>query len=156
MGTQAVKPRFIDTPETQAAIEMAKASEGASGIPWQLTIAQWADESGWGKDSPGNNCFGIKPYPHCYGVQYFPTKEYVNGVEQSFTLAFATFPTLADCFIKHGELISQGAPYAAAMKKWKADPKRTPCSLAKLIGPIYATDPTYATTLCEIIAELPE
>lgn len=144
----------IELTAEQNAIAMAKQSEVAAGIPWQLTVAQWALESGWGKHQPGWNAFGIKAYVGSYGIQYLPTKEWVNGVERTFSLPFATFPTLMDCFIKHGELISQGTPYSAAMKKWKKDPNRTPCSLAKLIGPIYATDPTYATQLCEIIAEL--
>ena len=47
----------------------AVASERQTGVPAECTVAQWAEESGWGKNSPGNNCFGIKWYSTATGRQ---------------------------------------------------------------------------------------
>jgi len=46
--------------------------------PAEITVAQWALESGWGASAPGNNCFGIKAYHGCV-AQTLPTLEYVDG-----------------------------------------------------------------------------
>lgn len=40
--------------------KMAKDEEARTGVPAEVTIAQWATESGWGKSSIGNNAFGVK------------------------------------------------------------------------------------------------
>ena len=94
------------------AAEEAVSCERVTALPAELTVAQWAVESGWGTHQPGNNCFGIKKYPDCYGVQMLETTEVVGGVRHSVKLEFATFPSLAACFEKHSELICHAKPVA--------------------------------------------
>jgi flagellum-specific peptidoglycan hydrolase FlgJ len=133
-----------------AAAQSAVACEAATGVPAELTVAQWAVESGWGNHQPGNNCFGIKSYSGCYGVQSLETKEVVNGVAGTYNLDFATFPTLAACFEKHGELISQGAPYRNVWQQYGVSKDVT--ALVHGMAPIYATAPNYATTLLSVMS----
>ena len=140
------------TPAIQSAIDEAKTCQATTGLPWQLTAAQWALESGWGAHCPGNNCFGIKPYVGCWGTQILSTIEYIDGTKYTKSLPFASFPDVQPCFIKHAELITKGVPYIHAWREWQnggGDVNR----LADLIAPIYATDPNYAKELKELIAE---
>jgi flagellum-specific peptidoglycan hydrolase FlgJ len=75
-----------------AAAQSACLCEQTTGLPAEITVAQWAIESGWGASAPGNNCFGIKAYPGCQ-VQRFPTHEVIDGERKTLTLECATFDT---------------------------------------------------------------
>src|SRR3954469_5623562 len=88
----------------EAAADAAVECEKATGLPADLTIAQWADESGWGRHAPGNNCFGIKAVTG----QTLSTEEYVHSSETPTTegQTFQIFPSLMDCFERHAELIT--------------------------------------------------
>jgi len=156
----------------------AKECEQQTGLPAALTMAQWALESGWGKHSPGNNCFGIKLYPGCESRQLLVTGEwftpaeavkFVASVEGRTALRdaisqprkdgryryrcqdwFAAFDSLANCFVKHAKLITDGKPYArawAAFRLLHHDPEQ----LARDIAPIYATDPDYADKIVSLM-----
>jgi flagellar protein FlgJ len=134
----------MSTPIQEAAAA-AKDCEAKTGVPATLTMAQWALESAWGKSQPGNNCFGIKAYEGCYGTQDLTTHETIRSKSEVVKQEFACFECLADCFNKHAELISTGAPYAAA---WASFQKTKDADgLAKAIAPMYATDPLYANKL---------
>lgn len=90
---------------------------------------------------PGNNCFGIKATDT--NATYQLTKEYINGTWITERDAFEKYPTLADCFIAHGRLLTEGKPYADAWEQYREDPQH---DLDTLIGGIsrrYATDPAY-------------
>ncbi len=126
------------------AADAAVRSEAATKVPAKLTLAQAIFESGWGGHMPGNNCFGIK-FHGIYTPQYVPTFEYVNGVKYFQNLAFEKYPTLELCFEDHARLISAGAPYQPAWKKFLLDGDADALILA--IGPIYATQPGYAQTI---------
>ena len=153
--------------------------EQATGIPCDLLIAQWADESGWGQHSQGNNCFGIKEYHGCSGTELLPTEEWfsslsameqwihampgrtaevtmrVNGRgQQRYNCRdwFATFNSLSDCFVRRANLFNLGR-YATYSAKFKQDGDLE--ALIQGIGPIYATDPDYSATLIRI-ASMPE
>ena len=127
-----------------------------TGCPAELSVAQWAQESGWGSRVIGNNCFGIKPYVGCAGIVFFNTweKKDANGNHIPERLAFASFPTLSACFVKHAQLITQGLPYQKAWVSWN-NAKGTPAQLAQAIAPIYANDPDYAKQLVAIMSMLP-
>lgn len=133
-----------------AAAQSAVACEESTGVPAELTLAQWVVESGWGAHAPGNNCFGIKAYPGCYGVQSLQTSEVIGGVTKSFNLEFAIFPTLGACFAKHAELISEAAPYRRVWQQYAAS--KSVEALVEGIAPIYATAPNYAKTLLGVIS----
>lgn len=141
-------------PTALAALAAAHASEATTHLPYELTAAQWALESGWGNHQPQNNCFGIKSYPGCAGTQQLKTQEWINGKLLWVMREFATFPTLEDCFNYHGRLITQGQSY---QKAW-SDYVRT-MDLHQLIlgvAPIYATDPQYTLKLLELVGTLPK
>jgi flagellar protein FlgJ len=126
--------------------------EQTTGLPAEITVAQWAIESGWGAAAPGNNCFGIKAYPGCE-VQRFPTHEVVDGESKTLTLEFAAFDSLQACFEKHARLITCGAPYARAWANFAAS--KDLVSLINEVAPVYATDPGYARKLSGVIS-MPE
>lgn len=134
-------------------IPSAKFCEALTACPAALTIAQWALESAWGKKQPGNNCFGIKPYPGCFGTQNVGTHEFISGHMISKILPFATFGTLLDCFEKHAHLLTEVAAYEKPWAQYLID--KDVEALTKGIAPIYATDPHYAAVLIDIM-HMPE
>ncbi len=127
--------------------------ERRANVPAELTIAQWALESGWGIHQPGNNCFGIKAYPGCWGVQTLTTFEVIAGIRKSVVAEFATFLTLEACFEKHAALLTSATPYLGAWFEYRRAPKLE--TLIRQIAPVYATDPQYAENLLHIVA-MPE
>lgn len=157
----------------------AVSAENLTGAPAELLLAQWALESGWGDHSPGNNCFGVKTYPGCYGRQLLKTPEWFTDAEAKDFLArgdgrtavadplstfvtaqgrrkyacqdwFATFPTLAACFTKRALLFSAGR-YKQFGDAYSQD--RDLPKLIKGIAPIYATAPDYGSTLLKLIGQ---
>ena len=132
-----------------AAAVSAVACEQSTGLPAEISVAQWADESGWGVHAPGNNCFGIKPFAGCQTQSLF-TWESVGGKRVDERLLFAAFPTLAACFEKHADLITTGEHYIAAWTRYQAS--RNLVDLINGIAPIYASDPGYAGKLCRILS----
>jgi len=60
------------------------------------------------------------------------------------------FEDLAGCFEKHAELITSGAPYAAAWAQYQAS--RNLVDLINGIAPVYATDPAYAGKVARILS----
>ncbi|HEX4749795.1 MAG TPA: glucosaminidase domain-containing protein [Bryobacteraceae bacterium] len=143
----------VDLERLEAAALQAVACEKNMGVPAELTVAQWALESGWGAHQPGNNCFGIKAYPGCYGVQCLTTYEVVNGITRFVDREFATFASLTDCFSKHATLICEGKLYEQAWQQYKAS--GNVLALIQCIAPIYSTAPNYASLLMDILA-MPE
>jgi len=137
----------------------AVACEQTYQFPAEITLAQWALESGWGcKMPPGsNNPFGIK----AVGEQPFveaETTEYVHGEPQTLMQKFRAFASLQEAFADHALLIIQGPRY---VKPWltfltgpvlphTADEHDAIDDLIDGIAPIYATDPNYAAKLKEI------
>ncbi len=126
----------------------AVSCEKATSLPAELTVAQWAVESGWGTHQPGNNCFGIKKYPDCYGVQLLETTEIVGGIHHPVKLEFAAFPSLAACFEKHAELICRAKPYAAAWAEYKE--RKSVAELIRSVATIYATEIEYSERLLAV------
>lgn len=125
--------------------EIARASviaERATGCPAELSTPQCIQESAWlTRFAAPNNCFGIKSTDS--NEQYSLTTEYVDGKPVQETAGFESYPTLADCFIAHGRLLTEGKPYADAWEQYRDDPNH---DLDTLIGAVcrrYATDPNY-------------
>jgi flagellum-specific peptidoglycan hydrolase FlgJ len=128
----------------------AVACERSTEVPAELAVAQWALESNWGSRAPGNNCFGIKAYAGCYGVQLLQTYEVVNGVRVQVLEKFATFPTLAACFTKHSSLFKTAKPYAKAWAAYRLTHDLQ--TFVRQIAVVYASDPNYANLLLRIMA----
>ena len=110
-----------------------------------LSLAQWAVESAWGGRSPGNNPFGIK---HMVGYpdQIFHTHEEIHGQMVPEDLVFAKFPTIADAFTAHAELIATRPQYEPAIALL---PDVT--AYVTALAHVYATASNYADTLLSII-----
>lgn len=132
------------------AVGAARASRASTGCPVELSVSQWALESWWGARQPGNNCFGIKVFPGCYGVQTIDTWEVEAGKKVKKSLPFAMFKFVDDCFQKHGELITK----APAYRKYFAEFSESGdvAKLVNQVGKVYATDPAYASKLLEILS----
>ena len=142
------------TTKQRAALDYASSaawvSEKLTGVPSEITIAQWALESGWGENSPGNNPFGIKAYPGCFGKQLLTTREVIGGKVETLQLWFATFADLAAAFTKHALLLSSG-PYAQAFKAFTEGGSLT--DFANAIGRIYATAPDYGEQIIALMQQ---
>ena len=136
----------------------AVASELSTGLPAELSCAQCIYESAWLSVAPGLDCFGIKSDAHGSGVRYTLTHEYLDGSWRTMSLAFETYATLADCFIDHARLITQGEPYAAAWELFLQERAAfgievASSKLMQRIGPIYATAPGYAAEMAAMMQE---
>lgn len=140
------------TPAQKSALQQIAAAsvvaEKKTGCPAELSAAQAILESGWLQRAPGNNCFGIKANSRAAGQQYVFTHEVEFGESHPARLAFATYPTLADCFEDHAWLIKHGDAYATAWAFYKAQPNLD--ALIAGIAPHYATDPTYTEKITRI------
>jgi hypothetical protein len=115
-----------------------------------LIIVQGALESGWGKTAAtmGNNIFGIKADASWHGpTTTQQTKEFVNGQWETVTAKFRAYPSIQACIEDHDGFLLQSR-YANLVG---ADYK-TACHLIAAVDH-YATDPTYATQLLEIIQQ---
>ena len=141
---------MIDTLKLARAAQAALIAEKQTKLPKEITLAQWALESGWGQHEPGNNCFGIKSYPNDTGQQELMTCEVYSGVTKKVWQYFATFPTLGDCFTKHAQLITQSPRYSMPWGNFLANGDVN--QLVDGIAPIYATDRSYALKLHSILA----
>lgn len=164
------------TKELQHIAEAAAAAEKQTGCPAELLVAQCALESGWLQHAPAFNCFGIKQYPGCYGTQMLATTEWftdsqrrqfiergegrsailkrpnepkrADGRREYFVRdVFATFPSLEACFLKRCQIWDKG-PYSRAADHFKKGGDFE--TFVREIGPIYATDPAYATEVLKI------
>lgn len=150
--------------------------------PAELSVAQWAVESGWGQHQPGGNCFGIKQRTG-RGRQLLSTKEWFTAAQLAAFLAkgdgrtatpvlgpagqpitngalteyqvqdwFAAYDSLEGCFEDHAHLIVTGTPYAVAWTKYKVDSDLD--SFITGVAARYATAPGYAQTLLTLIAKI--
>ena len=135
------------------AAKSAVLAERSTGCCAELSVAQWCIESAWGSRSPGNNCFGIKVDGHGSGVQYFVSREFLNGTWVTMTEAFEKYDTLTDCFMDHARLITTVDAYRPAWQQYGLDH-----DLDALIGNVarrYASDPHYGQ-LCLELAHDPD
>lgn len=128
-------------------IAAAQSAQTKTRVPAAITLAQWALESGHGKHMPAgsNNPFGIKA---AAGQPYVEarTREVVHGRSIYITARFRKFDSLADAFVKHGELLANGRLYAHARTLLPDDDR-----FADALTGVYATDPNYGTMLKSIM-----
>jgi flagellum-specific peptidoglycan hydrolase FlgJ len=128
----------------------ALAAQRQYGIPAAVTIAQAIDESGWGQSqlaTQDNNLFGIKGTGPA-GSVVVPTEEYENGQPVTVNAQFRAYSNVAQSINDHSLLLATGSAYQQAM----AD-RRSPDAFANALTGVYATDPTYGTTLITIMQQ---
>jgi kumamolisin len=141
-------PRATNPALTPDIIKAAQASQQKWGIPASITLAQWAQESGWGKHMPpgSNNPFGIKATGNQPFVQV-PTREFFNGQWVVVQAKFRAFSSIADSFDAHAQLLATSPAYAVA-RSFENDPAK----FANALTGVYATDPNYGAELNSIIS----
>jgi len=134
------------------AAKAALQSEQEQDVPMELTIPQWALESGWGVHQPGNNPFGIKSVP---GEAYTEklTSEYISGKLVYETQDFESFDNLPDAFSRHAQLITSGTYFKDAYSEYEDD--RDVPALIRNVAVHYSTSPVYADTVLTI-GRMPE
>jgi flagellum-specific peptidoglycan hydrolase FlgJ len=144
-----IQSRFL-----QAAVPAAIASQGATGVPASITIAQAILESGWGCSAlarKANNYFGIKAVQAANPERYIelPTHEVVNGHSIEEEARFARYPSQAAGFTAHAKLLSGASRYIPAMAV-----RRSAAEFANAIQRCgYSTNPNYAKSLMQLVRE---
>lgn len=144
---------FIDSHAADAIEAQRK-----TGVPASLTLAQALIESGSGKSSLAatyNNYFGIKGTGTAGSVT-LPTTEYVNGRKVTVDAPFAVYHDAEESFEAHGELIAGTHPgwvayYAKPWAQYQKD--HDAYALAQGIAHIYATSPSYADTITNVMRQ---
>jgi len=127
--------------------------EQQTACPAQLLIAQWAIESKWGEKPVGHaNYFGIKRAARHEKWCTVTTREVVNGKSVVENLAFADYDSLDDSCRDYAWLITNGAPYRAALEQYQKD--RDLPALIAAVAQVYATDPNYAHLASAIAVQM--
>jgi flagellum-specific peptidoglycan hydrolase FlgJ len=120
---------------------IAKEMQEKYGIPWEVSYAQAALESGWWRSAPGNNYFWIKG-----SGQDKETKEFIDWKWVTINASFRTYDSMRDSFEDHAKLIK---------KQWpNAFNTQDPLAFVQVMvesPPKYATDPGYVTKIKSII-----
>lgn len=141
------------------AIELARTSQRATGVPASVTLAQSVLETGRGLSPVGsaNNYFGIKASRQLDGTINFGSiatgwvwadtrewdgKKYINVRDR-----FREYRSMEDSFRDHAVLLSTNPRYAGAMQV--VDDPRTFAQAIAAAG--YATSPTYGADLVQIM-----
>jgi len=143
-GSKLDAPGLID--RVRAAIAAAKESERKYGVPWLVTFAQWALESGFG--SSGLSKRSNNPF----SIQATAGQDFVWGLDHRadgtpYQAKFRRFKTLEDAFDAHAQLLAKGKPYANARKVMG-----NAFSFADALTGVYAEDRNYGTKLKKIMS----
>lgn len=127
---------------TKELIDAAQAAQKKWKVWASVSLAQYGIESAWGTKEPkgSNNGFGIQQLPGLPWVSAY-SFEYRHGVKVGVMEKFAIFKSIEDAFDKHGELIATNKEYSGAMATTNAQ------DFVKVLGPVYATAPTYAEVI---------
>lgn len=128
--------------------KIAKDIEKNFGIPWQVTVAQTALETGMGKHVPENNLFGIKG-----SGQKLKTKEVVNGREITVVDGFASYGSTIDSFLAYARLLTTSPRYQPTVIEHRKNPMAPKEFLRRIIEAGYATDPRYVAKATSLMAK---
>lgn len=130
-----------------ALLPAALESERKYGVPAEVTLAQAALESGWGKHGIGGyNIFGIKGSGPA-GTVSLATKE---GSGTASRARFAKFNNYHEAIVEHGQMFNNGS-YTKGMNAYAKD--KNPMKFTDNIAKAYATAPNYASQVKSIITK---
>jgi LysM repeat protein len=135
------RSRYFETYRDMAIREMKR-----SGVPASITLAQGALESGDGNSTlarEANNHFGIKCHEDWNGKRIYQDDDEKNE-------CFRKYPSVEDSYRDHSDYLRSKSRYAFLFELDKTDYKGWARGLKKA-G--YATSPTYAERLIEIIED---
>lgn len=133
---------------------MAREAKQQYGVPAAVAMAQAAQETGWGRSAPNNNYFGVKchnqsPGPIHFECRELATGEWENGQQIQITDKFRAYATMRDSFLDYGNFLQTNSRYGPAFAV-AGDPDAFARALQQA-G--YATDPTYADSLIQIMQQ---
>lgn len=115
------------------------------GIAPEITLAQAALETGWGKSAPGNNFFGIKSHGKS-GGNTLATTEVINGQPVRVNDSFRAYESPGDSVLDYGRFLSENPRYKAML----AASGDLEAQIDALGRSGYATDPNYASKIRSI------
>ncbi|MGE5707810.1 MAG: glycoside hydrolase family 73 protein [Bacteroidota bacterium] len=126
----------------------AEESERVYGVPAEVTLAQAALESGWGKSEMGGyNLFGMKGVgPAGYVLK--STKEWDGSKYITVQAKFAKYHNFYEAVVEHGKRFHNGY-YDKAVQQYAKDHDYK--NFIQNIQGIYATDPQYSNKLNTLI-----
>lgn len=133
-------------------VPIAQDNYNEYGIFPSVTIAQAIHESAWGKSDlsvQANNLFGVKADENWKGETIeMPTKEYINGEEIIVIAKWRKYASFEDSIRDHGKFLKENSRYENA-GVFKAKDYKEQAYAIRMAG--YATDPQYASLICNII-----
>lgn len=119
-------------------------AERKYGVPWQVTLAQAALESGWGKHGIGGyNIFGHKGTGPAGSVMV-DTSEWDGSKYIRIKDKFKRYANYAEALEHHGKTFHNGY-YKRALASFEQT--RDPVKFAHLLTGVYATSPVYGQSL---------
>lgn len=132
--------------------EIAVRLETEMGIPARMLIAQWAIESRWGAKPAGKaNYFGMKRAKRHEKCCTVTTREVIGGKDVVSALEFADYDSLEESCRDYAWLITQGAPYRDAWRRyWETGDM---AALIAAVARAYATDPHYSRMAMQIAGQ---
>lgn len=132
----------------QFAPQMAKDVEEKYGVPKQITMAQFALESNFGKSESGTfNYFGIKGKGSAGTKNLKTTEEFVPGEKVKINDNFASYSSKSDSFNSYGSLLSSSQRYRYATQNFSDQPGMF---IIWVWANGYATDSSYPTKIASV------
>ena len=131
-------------------IDAAVADEKVSGVYAEVTVGQAIQESAWGQSKLtllAKNLFGIKADNGWQGdFIVMHTNEYIRGKLLDESASFRKYTTLGESIADHSKFLKDNPRYAHALtpNNWESS-----IQMIQLAG--YATDPTYAKQIIDLI-----
>lgn len=147
---------IFSSPEEEFVEEVAPYAQeiqAESGLHASVSIAQAALESNWGSSALAqneNNLYGIK------GDESDPlyvTEEYVNGEPVEIEAHFRSYPNWKASMEDHVRLFTQGTDWDSNLYKGVLEADTYVETAKELEASGYATDPSYADKLVNLIEE---
>lgn len=122
------------------------------GIFPSVTIAQAIHESAWGKSDlsvKANNLFGVKADSSWKGQTIdMRTQEHINGSNITVMAKWRKYDSFEDSVKDHGKFLKENPRYEQS-GVFKAKDYKEQAYAIRMAG--YATDPQYASLICNII-----
>lgn len=123
------------------------------GVLASISIAQAALESNWGQSQLAakyNNFFGVKAVGNTPSVT-LETQEYVDGQWVTIHAAFRHYATWQESMVDHAQLLAHGTTDNPQRYQAVITAQNYQNAAHALVSGGYATDPSYATKIIEMI-----
>lgn len=118
-----------------------------------ISLSQAILESDWGRSTnatENNNLFGVKAYATQAG-RLMTTQEYYDGAYHTVKRRFAVYDSWHDSLVAHAKKLANGTPWDAQHYSAVIHAKDYQTAAKALQTAGYATDPSYAQKIINII-----